>query len=246
MTHSLAAAWGRWCTTFVARPRRERWILGAAALAAMFALVDALWLTPALAQRAQAAEQLARKRNETQQLNAQALALAEQVRREESDSRERLARLRSELGLVAQQLGDFERTLVPARQMAAFLRGVLPARGELEIVSLRSLPPTPLLVRSNPGEAGRPVAPVETSAPPGPATLPAAAGATDPANLYKHGVEVRVAGSYAALLRYLAALEQAPQKVLWGQLTLRVDEHPRSELTLVIYTLSLDPSWLAV
>lgn len=231
MTPGVKANWTRWATAFAARSRRERWILGGAALAVTFALVDALWLTPALNQRAQAAARLAQKRDEAQQLNAQALVLAEQVRREESESRSRLERLRGEFGLVAQQLGDFERTLVPARQMADFLRGLLPARGELEIVSLRSLPPTPLLVRHDPATGGKSAD--------GPAAL-------DPANLYKHGVEVRVAGSYASLLRYLVALEQAPQKVLWGQLDLRVDQYPRSELTLVLYTLSLDPLWLAV
>lgn len=231
MTPGVKANWTRWATTFAARSRRERWILGGAALAVTFALVDTLWLTPSLNQRAQAATRLAQKRDEAQQLNAQALVLAEQVRREESESRSRLERLRGEFGLVAQQLGDFERTLVPARQMADFLRGLLPARGELEIVSLRSLPPTPLLVRHDPSTGGKSAD--------GPAV-------PDPANLYKHGVEVRVAGSYASLLRYLAALELAPQKVLWGQLDLRVDQYPRSELTLVLYTLSLDPLWLAV
>ena len=42
------------------------------------------------------------------------------------------------------------------------------------------------------------------------------------------------------------ALESSPQKVLWGRLDLRVERHPKNELRLVLYTLSLDPAWLAV
>ena len=59
-------------------------------------------------------------------------------------------------------------------------------------------------------------------------------------------MEITLAGNYDGLLRYLARLEQSSQKVLWGRLELRVEKHPQNELVLVLYTLSLDPSWLAV
>ena len=41
-------------------------------------------------------------------------------------------------------------------------------------------------------------------------------------------------------------LEKLQQKLLWGQLSYRVIEYPRAELTLTVYTLSPDRTWLAL
>jgi MSHA biogenesis protein MshJ len=65
-------------------------------------------------------------------------------------------------------------------------------------------------------------------------------------NIHKHGIEIRMAGNYLDLLAYVADLESLPQKLLWGNMALTVTAYPRSELTLTVYTLSLDPTWLVV
>jgi MSHA biogenesis protein MshJ len=65
-------------------------------------------------------------------------------------------------------------------------------------------------------------------------------------NIWRHGLEVRVAGSYADLLAYVVELERAPQRLLWGGMALKVTVWPTSELTLTVYTLSRERDWLAV
>ncbi|MDO9244269.1 MAG: hypothetical protein Q7U32_10740, partial [Rhodocyclaceae bacterium] len=65
-------------------------------------------------------------------------------------------------------------------------------------------------------------------------------------NIYKHGIEIKLAGNYQDLLAYVNELEASPQKLLWGNLRLAVKKHPVSELTLIVYTLSLDSIWLVV
>jgi MSHA biogenesis protein MshJ len=62
--------------------------------------------------------------------------------------------------------------------------------------------------------------------------------------LYRHGVELAVEGSYADLLSYCAALETLPQHLLWGGMKLAADKHPQIVLTLRLYTLSVDRNWL--
>jgi MSHA biogenesis protein MshJ len=64
--------------------------------------------------------------------------------------------------------------------------------------------------------------------------------------LYRHGVELTVDGSYADLLTYLKALEAMPQRVLWGGVQLKVEQHPKATLTLRLYTLSLSRTWLEI
>lgn len=227
----IAAAW------FAVRPKREKWILVVAMLAVVWALADALWLSPANRDfKVQSAAQR-QKTAELAQLETQRTALRESLRARDAELRRDTENARSQLAAVTGQLAEFEKTLVPARQMSEFLRGLLPGAG-VEIVALRTLPPTPLIIRpSRPGAESSDKASKTGAAKP---------DATPAANLYKHGMEITLAGNYDALLAYLTRLEKAPQKVLWGHLELKVEKHPRNELTLVLYTLSLDPSWLVV
>ena len=64
--------------------------------------------------------------------------------------------------------------------------------------------------------------------------------------VYQHGIEIRLAGSYNALLNYLEELERMPQRVMWNHVSLTVEKYPRNVMVLRVYTLSLDRNWLVV
>jgi MSHA biogenesis protein MshJ len=55
---------------------------------------------------------------------------------------------------------------------------------------------------------------------------------------YRHGVELRLRGSYFDLLAYLEDLEKLPSLVLWGKVALHVERYPEVQLEVVVYTLS--------
>lgn len=231
----MKGLWKRWSAGFAARQRREKWIIGIAALAVTVMVVDALALTPALNQWKAERKALAQRQADLAALSAQAAQLTTQLSANDAQNRAALAAGRRELTQLSAQLTNFEKTLVPARRMTHFLQGLLPGRG-LEVVAVKTLPAAPLIARPSPKAVD------------GPAASPAPVGdsATPAANLYKHGVEITLAGSYPALLDYLDRLEKSPQKLMFGRLELRADKYPRSELTLIVYTLSLDRSWLIV
>jgi len=58
------------------------------------------------------------------------------------------------------------------------------------------------------------------------------------AELYQHGVELTLRGSYFDLAQYLAALEKLPVRFLWGRLEMQVDQYPEVRLSLQLRTLS--------
>jgi MSHA biogenesis protein MshJ len=64
--------------------------------------------------------------------------------------------------------------------------------------------------------------------------------------IFKHGVQMTVRGNYADLMQYLTALEKMPTQMFWGMAKLSVIQYPNAELTLTLYTLSLDKTWLQV
>ena len=74
------------------------------------------------------------------------------------------------------------------------------------------------------------------------------AAAEQPAgqNIFKHGVELTLRGSYFDMLDYLAQIEALPWQMYWGRLRLEARDYNRPVLTLTLYTLSLDKTWLTI
>jgi MSHA biogenesis protein MshJ len=59
-------------------------------------------------------------------------------------------------------------------------------------------------------------------------------------------VEITVHGNYLDMLSYLVALEHLPSQMFWGKAQMNVIQYPVAELTLTVYTLSLDKTWLLI
>jgi MSHA biogenesis protein MshJ len=228
------AQWRALQRRFDQRNGRERALLIAAAIALVLMAVDALWLSPALAafktaraQQVQVQQSLAGLQADAQQAQA----------RGSSQARAQQA----ELALWRQQVRDGDTALrshadalVGPDRMVELLEQLLARHGEVRVRAMRSLGRSDLL--SAPGHA----ATVADGASPNPA-----ANTTSP-TLYRHGVELQLEGGFADLLGYLQAMESLPQRVLWGSVELKVDQHPRSVLTLRVYTLSRDRHWLEI
>jgi MSHA biogenesis protein MshJ len=117
--------------------------------------------------------------------------------------------------------------------MPALLEDMIGRKSGLRLLSLKTLPVAPLLEKKAGGEEkdGAKASDDRKSASVG---------------LYKHGVEIKLEGSYQELAEYLARLEKSGQKLLWSSVSLSAEKHPRVVLTLTVYTLSLDRAWLIV
>jgi len=58
------------------------------------------------------------------------------------------------------------------------------------------------------------------------------------AELYRHGLELTLRGSYFELMQYLNDLEKMPARLLWGGVDLQVEQYPEVRLMLQVHTLS--------
>jgi MSHA biogenesis protein MshJ len=230
----LAAYWQRYLAWFAARQPRERLIVAAAVLGGIVFLGYSHAIEPAVLESRRTARSLAEAKAATAQAVAAAEALSKQNLDPDAPLRAELQRIQAQGADQAQRFEAVDRSLVPPAKVPSLLESLLRAR-TLQLVSLRTLPPAPVIERKAAKTEGA-------------AAKAAEPAATDTAlpNLFKHGVEIRIAGSYADLLGYLADLENAPQRLIWGRMDLSVAEYPRSVLTLTVYTLSLEKSWLVL
>jgi MSHA biogenesis protein MshJ len=190
-------------------------------------LIDSLLLDPLLQQQRRLSVQVVQQQEKMKEVQAQLSDLLQAKEADEhSPQRERIRQLQQQLADGDAYLKDRRDKLVPPEKMAALLEQVLKQNGRLQLVSMNTLPVALLI--EQPAEAAN----VQT--------------AGQELHMYKHGVQITVRGSYADLLQYLTALEKLPTHMFWGEAKMNVVQYPAVELTLTLYTLSLEKIWLQV
>ncbi len=219
---------------------RERVMIFAAAAVLLVALLDVVLIEPEFARQKRLSREVAQRQGEIKamQEQLQKLALARQASPEQTNQRQ-LETLRQRIAGIESRLAEEQRKFAPPEQVGALLDQMLSRNRRLQLVDMRTLPVANL--------AAGPVADKPAAAPA--ATKPAAAKPAAPSagsQIYRHGVEITLSGSYLDLLAYLQDLEKLPSQLYWGRIELSVAAHPQVVLKLSVYTLSLDLSWLVV
>ncbi|MGR8920242.1 MAG: hypothetical protein ACU85V_11525 [Gammaproteobacteria bacterium] len=122
-------------------------------------------------------------------------------------------------GEIRERAGE----LVAPELMPEILRGVLERIDGLAFASFEGLGPQPLLNGEHaPGED-------DTGA-----------------NAIRHGFRISFRGSYLDTIAYLRALEAMPYRFFWDSVDIEVDEHPDADVSIEVYTLSLERRWIGV
>lgn len=227
----MKAQWLKLAARYDALQLRERWLVAAAVLCGIVLIGYSLVVEPAL-KRAQLAERSsAESRIQLANTRAQSAALQSSSPDPDVAARAELARLKKQLGELAGRLELMENTLVPPQRMTGLLEEMIGGKTGLRLLGLKTLPVAPLLEKKPEADGAAKSAekPVDSSP-----------------RLFKHGVEIRLEGSYHELSAYLERLEQSKLKLLWSGVVLSAENHPKLVLTLTVFTLSLDRAWLIV
>lgn len=223
----MNARWQALADRFAARSPRERKVIGAVILLTTVFVGYTFWVEPGQLRRSIVEKQLADNQQEITKTESVIAGLKGTLTDPDAENRQALAQARADLAAAEKDWGQYEGLLIKPEQIPQLLRSLLARRGSLSLVSLQSQSPTPL------------VPPKDKKGEPAQAT-------TAGGGIYKHGIEITVSGNYLDLLAYVADLEHAPQKLLWGKMALTATEYPRCELTLTLYTLSRDSRWLVL
>lgn len=206
---------------------RERAMIFLAVASVLVALVHAVLLDPLLAKQKALTVQMGQQQEKMKALQAQIQALVKaRDDNQRSPLRARLAQLGQQLQAQDSYMQSRHERLVDPDRMAALLEQVLNKNGKLELLELKTLPASPLVEPTQP--------------------VPGAAQAGQQKQIFKHGIRISVRGAYLDMLRYLDALEQMPAQMFWSEIDMKVDKYPGAILTLTLYTLSMDKTWLTV
>lgn len=226
--------WGKFADKVDGMSLRERALIFSAIAFLLVTLVQVLFIDPLLAEQKKLYAKVTQQQEKMKEIRAQ-IESSLQARKDDanSPSRQRLGQIRQQLADGDTYLQSRRDRLVAPEKMADLLGLVLSKNGKLQLVNLQTMAAAPLIEKA----VGKPE---------GAGIAAANAAAELDKQVFKHGVQITVRGSYLDLMQYLVTLEQLPTKMFWGAAKMNVAQYPAVELTLTLYTLSLDKSWLQI
>lgn len=229
----------QWQEKIDARVMRERALIFLSFLALIFMVWNFLIQAHFDAAAADMNEQLASLAKERTTLNTQ-IATATQVLLNDpnKEKKEQIAQLQTDLSNVQNQLQSVSQSLIKAEELPRALEEVLQKTSQLNLLEVNTLPARELQL-------------VEESASvddnkSGKDKRNAGDADANSAGVYEHVVEIRVAGNFMQVVKFLLALEQLPWRFYWQSLDYKVVQYPNAEVKLRVYTLSAEEGLLGV
>lgn len=223
-------------TKFLALSQREQWMVFVAGFAVLAALANLLLITPAIEKEQQLITGLSNFEDERFELEQQAedggLSVVEQA---DLQNKEKIKALKQDIDNQKKQLKNLHSALVGPQQIREMLRGLMRNHEGVRLVSMKTLPPALFSPQLDPQQNQSDA--VEMSSDKLSNAVPV---------IFKHGIEMTFSGQYFDLMHYSDALQTLSDYVTWDSAELNVKAYPQSELTITVYTLSLDKTWLAI
>lgn len=244
MTGSLETAKARIAALdeqFRARTLRERLILTFGAAACVFLLIDHLALQPISDQRKQIENSRLQVEAQIEALGAELASLTSvQPSDEDRQRADEIRQLEEQLAQIESRLAREVSALVPPEAIVALLEEILEQIPGLELIRVESQPPRRLGQAPLDDAATIARATATTSADTAAAIVQAGP------RLFRHGLEIEVAGSYPATLEYVERLEASDWNLLWDRLELEVVKFPKARVRIDLHTISSDEEWIGV
>jgi MSHA biogenesis protein MshJ len=231
----MKGLWVRYSARIDAMTPRERAMVFAAGACALVFVLWGLAIQPLWDRNHRLAAQSASQGATVVALEAQKRELQAQLATSpDAETNRRIAELDRRLANLDATLTQMQSGLIAPARMPALIKGIVGRAPRLQLVAMRTLPVTPLLDKAAGSAAS------ETSK-----TGSERKTASDP-GIFKHGIEITLEGRYLDLLEYAAQLEAMPTRVMWNRTRIDALDYPRVTMTLTLYTLSLERTWLTI
>lgn len=208
---------------------RERVLIFAAAAFIVISIADTYLFNPLFVKQKAIFTQALQQEGKLKELQANMQAILQSKQDDmHSPLRARITELKAQLQEDDAYLKSRSDHLVAPDEISGLLEQMLKQNQKLQLVNMETLPLALLIEQPALAADKKP-----------------AADSTKP-QIYKHGVQITVRGGYLDMVQYLSALEKLPTQMFWSEAVLSVDKYPEAVLTVTVFTLSMDKTWLAV
>ncbi len=214
-----------------ARVIRERGLIFVTLLAVVFLLWSFLLQNRFDAERKQLVSQEQQIASEQKTLEGRITELTLAMASDPAIARKNeIAQLNQQIVDVESRLSGLSQGLISAAQLPKALEDVLQKTSAIAVQQVRTLPATELRLAAKvvPGANG---------------TTTVEEGGT---GVYKHGMLIRVSGSYQQLLELMREIEALPWRFYWESLDYQVTNYPDATIDIRVFTLSSEEGLLGV
>lgn len=226
---------------YAALNTRMKRVVMSGVVAILYFILDTAVIQPLMDEYSEVTRQIEQAKAETKLLGMEILNLKNQSGVNTALSiEEQIKQYKKNIQQLDQQIATTAKKFVDPEEMAQLVERLLIETKKVHLLSLNKLPAKLISVRipdSIPTQATKVNNAINKS------TNNTSAQKYD---LYKHSIQFTIKGRYADLLRCLEQLEALPWQINWDSAALNTKEYPDSELSIVIYTLSLDSTWLRI
>lgn len=141
--------------------------------------------------------------------------------------------LEKQLQVLDAEIKQHATNIVTPSQMTEVLGKILAEQANLQLISLSSVDAQPLLADPKKKQTKR-------------LQRPEPRPQQNLITLYKHGMNIEIAGAYLDVLTFLQAVEKLEWDIFWDAISIKIAGYPNNRVSIKLHTVSLDSAWIGI
>ncbi len=219
---------------------REQYLILLTGLVAVFFIIFYLFIDGKMTANTNASKKIVQLENSNRSLKLSVLELQAGLQQDPNvEVRDKIAQYESKLAKVDKSLLTLTSDLISPVQMRYALLDLLNLKKSVSLLSFELLGAQPLL--TTPPTKSTPEIAREQNK-----NQVSANDNSSGVNLYRHGIKIKLSGSYFDLRDYLTQLEKLKWKFFWQDFNFKLTEYPNSELEIEMYSLGTKKEFVGV
>jgi len=226
--------WQEYSDKYLALTIREQYLIFLTGLVAILFIAFYLFIDAKVIANKKSATQIVRLQSSIQSLKNSTIEMQTALQRDPNeDTRNKIAQYEAKLAKVDEKLLSLTSDLISPVQMRYALLDLLKLEKGVSLLSFELLGAQPLLEEpENTTADGNVSSQLDTN--------------NSQLNLYRHGIKIKLSGSYFDLQSYLSQLENLSWKFFWQDFNFQLTEYPKSELEIEMYSLGTKKEFVGV
>jgi MSHA biogenesis protein MshJ len=232
--------WQEYSEKYLLLTIREQYLILLTGLVIVFFIPFYTFIDAKIIENRRSSQEIMRLQSSNQSLKISTLEMQAALKRDPNlDTRNKIAQYEAKLAKVDEKLLALTSELISPVQMRYALLDLLKLEKGVSLLSFELLGAQPLISNQTPSDKMSDTAKEQKAAI---ENIESPVGL----NLYRHGIKIKLSGSYFELQNYLLQLENLSWKFFWQDFNYELKKYPKSELEIEMYSLGTKKEFVGV
>jgi len=243
----MSKQWQDYSDSYLKLSTREQYLIFLPGLVIATFMIFYLFIDSQLIENKKSAQQMMRLQSSNQSLSLSTTEMQAALQSDPNeDTRNKIAKYEAKLAKIDAKLLTLTSDLISPVQMRYALLDLLKLGKGVSLLSFELLGAQPLLADESAKSAATDKDLTSASSSSKEKIKDQHEEGRSGLNLYRHGIKIKLSGSYFDLRDYLVQLEKLSWKFFWQDFNFKVTEYPKSELEIEMYSLGTKKEFVGV